>query len=144
MALQPREQNHSRRGQVTIDKHPILRGGKFLLQLKGEWYSYPTSRTHVVRAAGAAGNDYPQPQRTEQFRGTQGALDHDLSQAERPHLSPQCHGPPSHSTDAGDKRKASEGKTSWEDSFWKTHALPPDFPSTGWARHLRAHSVKEA
>lgn len=92
----------------------------------------PIPMTHAVRVAGASGNDYPQPQRTGQFRGTQGALDHDPSQVERPHLSPQCHGPPSHSRGA-ENRRISEGKASWEHSFWKTCPLPlQGFPSTGW------------
>lgn len=67
----------------------------------------PAPVTHAVRAAGAAGNDCPQPQRTAQFHETLGALDHDPSQAERPHLSPQCHEPPSRS------RGAVGGKTRW-------------------------------
>lgn len=79
-------------GDSTYRQASYSPRGKFA-QLKGR-VPHPTSGTHVVRAAGAAGNDYPQPQRTEQFRGTQGALDHDLSQAERPRdLSLQCHGP---------------------------------------------------
>lgn len=73
------------------------------------WVVPPIPMTHSVRAAGASGNDYPQPQRTEQFRGTQGALDHDPSQVEKPHLSPQCHGPPSHSRGAETGELVREG-----------------------------------
>lgn len=107
---------------MAINKQPIVPGNKFLLQIKVGWH-LPTPMTHVVRVADAAGNDYPQPQKRGQFHGTQGALDHDLSQVEKPHPSPQCHGIPSHSRGAGDRRKMSEGSPSWEHSFWKT--CPP-------------------
>lgn len=105
-ASQPKEQTHSRRGKKLQTSSPFSRGQVFATAKGG--VIPPTPMTHAVRAAGAAGNDYPQPQRTGQFRGTQGALDHDPSQVERPHLSPQCHGPPSRSRGAGDKRKTSE------------------------------------
>lgn len=91
--------------------------GCFLPPREAGWY-LPTPMTHAVRAAGASGNDYPQPQRTGQFHGTQGALDHGPSRVERPHPSLQCHGPPSHSTGAGDRRTR-EGRLSGKHSSWK-------------------------
>lgn len=114
---------------MATSKQPILQGADFCYseRLGGT----PTPMTYAVRAAGATGNGYQQPQRIGQFRGTQGALDHDLSQVERPRLSPRCHGPPSHSRGAGDRKRTSEGKPNWE-QFWKTSPLPPEgFPSTG-------------
>lgn len=114
--------------------------GKYLLQLKVGW-NLPAPMTHVVTVAGAAGNDYPQPQRTGQFRGTQGALDRDPSRVERPHPSLQCHGPPSRSTGARD-RTTREGRLSGKHSFWKHVPYPPGFPSIGWARLLPALMVE--
>lgn len=124
-----------KKGVVATDKHPIPQEASF--RYSESWGGSPTAPTpvtHVVRAAGVAGNGCQQPQKTEQFPGTQGALDHDPSQVERPHPSPRCHEPPSRSTGAGDRRKTSEGRPNWEHSFRKTRPLPPeDFPATGWA-----------
>lgn len=106
----------SRRGQMATNKQPILQGANFCYSKKRLGGTL-TPMTHAVRATGAAGNDYPQPQRTGQSRGTQGALDHDPSQVERPHPSPQCHGPLSHSRGAGDRRRTSEGRPSWAHFF---------------------------
>lgn len=121
---------HSRRGQMATNKQPTLQGAHFCYSTR--LGGTPTPTTHAVRAAGVAGNDYPQPQRTGRSRGTQGALDHDPSQAERLHLSPRCHGPPSRSRGAGDRRRTSEGRPNWEQFFWRTFPRPPEgFLSTG-------------
>lgn len=71
----------------------------------------PTPRTHAVRAAGAAGSDYPLPQRTGLFRVLPGARVHGPFQAGRPRRSPRCRDTPSHSRGAGEER-VSEGRPS--------------------------------
>lgn len=123
--------------QNTEPSADAIQGGDRCLQMgspfsmrpifaKG-WMEPAHRMTHVGRVAGAAGNDYPQPQRTGQFHGTQGALDRDPSRVERPHPSLRCHGPPSRSTGARDRRTR-EGRLSGKHSFWKHVPCPQAFP----------------
>lgn len=109
-----------------------------LLPLKVGRY-LPSPVTHVVRVAGAAGNDYPQPRRTGPFRGTQGAPDHGPSRVERPHPSLRCRGPPSRSTGAGDRRTR-EGRLSGKHSSWKHVPRPQRFSLLEAGPHSSLHS----
>lgn len=99
----------------------------------------PTPRTHAVRAAGAAGSDYPLPRRTGLFRGLPGARVHGPFQAGRPRRSPRCRDTPSHSRGAAEGRGGSvRGGPAGSCSLWKSHPYAQEAPLTAgldWPAH---------